>query len=108
MTGWLFGEWMARLTDSVRRVKKEQLPRVWARLQPVAHDLLRRAGETADATYADFVWAFSIFWCGMGRCHNSHAFYCAAAGGSTSSSNRGQEGRNSGERPPAQPSVWSI
>lgn len=54
---------MAQSTDSVRRVKKEQLPRVWARLQPVAHDLLRRAGETADATYADFVWAFSIFWC---------------------------------------------
>lgn len=37
---------------------------MWARLQPVAHDLLRRAGETADATYTDFVWAFSIFWCG--------------------------------------------
>ena len=44
-------------------MKREQLPRVWAQLQPVAHDLLRRAGETADATYADFVWAFCIFWC---------------------------------------------
>lgn len=44
------------------RVKQEQLPKVWARLQPIAHDLLRKAGETADATYSDFVWAFSIFW----------------------------------------------
>jgi hypothetical protein len=98
---------MAQLTDSHRRVKKEQLPRVWARLQPVAHNLLRRAGETADATYADFVWAFSIFWCGMGRCRNSHAFHSAAAGGSMSSSYGGREWRNSGERPPAQASMWS-
>lgn len=49
------------------RVKQEQLPKVWARLQPIAHDLLRKAGETADATYSDFVWAFSIFWWGFDR-----------------------------------------
>lgn len=39
-----------------------QLQKEWARLQPHVHDLMRKAGEVADSSFRDFLWAYSIFW----------------------------------------------
>ncbi len=59
---------VVELTNHLHRRKLVQLQKEWARLQPHVHDLMRKAGEVADSSFRDFLWAYSVFWCAPRFC----------------------------------------
>ena len=45
------------------RVLSANLHKVWQELKPVCQDLLQAAGQgQQDASFNDFLWAYSTFW----------------------------------------------